>query len=103
MAGSSNQYTYQVGGTQIVVGASLATGVTIPALCNGWRLGYMSGGTLSFVQAATLQAAGPGYVLSTTETVECEGPGKFFLAAAGATAIAKVLFKFSATGLSGLP
>lgn len=99
-AGSSNQYVYQVGATQIIVGASLATQCNPPKGAIAWSVGYLSGGTLSLVNAATLTA---GYVLGTTETVNCDGPGVFFLgAASGTTAIAKVLFKYS-SGFSLFP
>lgn len=101
MAGSSNQYSYLVGGTQVVVGASLASGFTLPVGCIGWAVSKFSGGTMSFVRAATLQAGGLGYVPQPTEVVTNDGPGVFFLAStSGATVIANILFKFSAGSTS---
>ncbi len=100
MAGSSNQYSYQFGGTQIVIGASLAVQVNPPPKCNGWVVGYLSGGTLALVGAATLA---PGYILGTTDQIACEGPATFFLgAASGTTAVARVIFKY-ASGFSQFP
>lgn len=97
MAGSSNQFTYQMGGTQIAVGASLALAVVPPAGCNGWIVSKFSGGTMSFVTAATLKAGGLGYVPQATEVVTSDGPALFFLAStSGATVVANVMFKFSA-------
>lgn len=100
MAGSSNQFSYQFGGTQIPVGASLALQVVPPRGCNGWILSYASGGTLSLVGAATLA---PGFVLGTTDLIVSDGPATFFLAgASGATAVARVIFKYS-SGYSAVP
>lgn len=100
MAGSSNQFVYQIGATQLTIGASLAIGVTLPRGCNGWQVGWLSGGTLSIVNAATLN---PGYILGTSEVVSSVGPAVFFLgAASGSTTIARMLFTYSA-GFSQLP
>jgi hypothetical protein len=100
MAGSANQFAYQFGVTQLTIGASLAIGVTLPRCCLGWQVGWLSGGTMSFVNAATLS---PGYIVGTTEVVCSDGPAQFFLgAASGTTAIARVIFKYSA-GFSSSP
>lgn len=92
MAGSSNQYVYQVGVTQIVVGASLATQVLPPRCTTDVTLKLFSGTSLALVNGATTQV---GYPLGSTEVVKFLGPATFFLSAAGTTQIASVLWGFS--------
>ena len=101
MAGSSNQFTYGLGVTQLAVPTG-TTGVMVipPAYCNGVELGWYSGGSLSITNQWS-QGASAGWVLGTTERKLYDGPVKFFLNATGATSVAQIIFKMS-SGYSGL-
>lgn len=101
MAGSSQQFTYGFGVTQIAVGTGGAANVRIspPNYVNGMLLKYLSGGSLCIVSNGISGSPGAsgalGYILGTTEVVSTEGPASFFLAASGTTAIAQIAWKLS--------
>lgn len=107
MAGSSQQFTYGFGVTQVPVGTGGAANVRIvpPQYANGMFLKYLSGGTLAIVSNGLSGSPGAsaalGYILSTTDVISIEGPASFFLAASGTTAIAQIAFKLS-SGMSTL-
>ncbi len=102
MAGSSNQFTYQLGVTLFNVGSAVgALQVIPPRGCNGVYFGLMSGQTWAISNAAGM-SIGNSFVLSATERLNFDGPATFFLAAGGATAVVGIGFKYSA-GFSQLP
>ncbi|MES1986993.1 MAG: hypothetical protein V4440_03010 [Pseudomonadota bacterium] len=101
MAGSSNQYGYQIGQTLVPVGLSAPIQVIPPRTAIAMVLSWGSGGTLLLVNSLGA-SAGNGSALSTTERLVFDGPATFFLAASGTTSIANVWFKFS-SGYSSLP
>lgn len=102
MAGSSNQYAYQLGATLVTVATgATATQISPPRCTNGIYFGYQSGGSLAIVNAQG-QTCAQGYLMGTTEHITIEGPSTFFLAAGGSTAIAAIVFKYSA-GFSLFP
>jgi hypothetical protein len=94
-SGSSNQFSYLYGQTNITIGTGLTVQVFPPRTCNAVVFGWQSGGSLAIVNSIGA-TAGTGFVLTTTERMSCDGPAGFFLAASGATAVAGVLFKYSA-------
>lgn len=101
MAGSAQQYINSVGVTTIAVapGGGALNAFVIPPIYAAWtRIGYMSGGSLSIVNNATNAAAGSsganGFLLSGTE-IPIDGACRFYLAATGTTAVAKVMWGFS--------
>ncbi len=101
----SNPYVYQIGCSQVAVGASLRLQVTPPAGVIQTRVGWASGGTLALVQSASAVAgtlASAGYILGTTETVDVPGPATFFMTAGGTTSVARVMWQYSA-GFSLFP
>jgi hypothetical protein len=101
MAGSSNQYAYQLGQTLLVVGLSLPVQVMPPRGCNGIYAGWQSGGSLLVLNGIG-SALATGSILGTTERLNIVGPATFFLAAAGSTATVSMIFSYSA-GYSQLP
>lgn len=101
MAGSSNQFVYQLGQTLIPVGLSATVQVIPPRGCNGIYFGWQSGGSLALSNQSGL-SMGQCYLLGTTERINVDGPATFFLVAAGTTSMAGVVFKYS-SGYSILP
>lgn len=101
MAGSSQQFAYGMGATQVNIGVGGAANVLIkpPIYTNGVFFKYLSGGSLSIVSNGISGSPGAsgalGYILSTTEVVNIDGPAMFFLAASGTTAVAEVVFRYS--------
>ena len=102
MAGSSNQFTYQLGATLVNIGTNAVVQILPPRGCNGVYFGWQSGGSLAIMNGAGTSGPLGGYLLGTTEHINLEGPATFFLGAGGATAIAAVVWKYSA-GYSLLP
>ncbi len=105
MAGSSQQFQYGFGATQVNVGIGGAANVRItpPLYANGMFLKYGSGGSLAIVSNGLSGSPGAsgslGYVLGTTEVMNIDGPACFFLAAVGTTSVAQIAFKYS-SGMS---
>ncbi len=102
MSGSSNQFTYQLGVTQITIGTNVVTQILPPRGTNGVYFGWQSGGSLAIMNGAGSSGNLGGFVLGTTERVNLDGPATFFLSASGATSVAGIVFKYSA-GFSLLP
>jgi hypothetical protein len=107
MAGSSQQFVYGLGVTQVPIVATVATRIIPPAGTNSSVVKYLSGGTLAVVNGGASGSLGMsaalGYILSTTETVNVSGPASFFLSAGGSTSVAQIMFGFSSGGLSAFP
>ena len=102
MAGSSNQFSYQLGATQFIVGSGVgALQVVPPRGTNGLWFGPMSGQTYAISNQAGA-SIGNSFVLNATDRISINGPATFFLAAGGATAIFGIVFEYSA-GYSQLP
>ncbi len=102
MAGSSNQFTYQLGMTLFNVGSGVgALQIVPPRGCNGVYFGLASGQTWA-ISNSTGMSIGNSFVLSATERLNFDGPATFFLAAGGATAVIGLVWKYSA-GFSQLP
>ncbi len=108
MAGSSQQFIYALGATQVTIpagGGDANVLVSPPAYCNYVRLAYQSGGSLSIVSNGLSGSPGAsgalGFVLSTTE-IPIDGPARFYLAATGSTSVAKIVWGFS-SGFSTFP
>ncbi len=102
MAGSSNQFTYQLGVTQLTIGTNAVVQVLPPRGCNGVYFGWQSGGSLAIMSGAGTSGPLGGFLLGTTERVNLDGPATFFLGAGGSTSIAGIAWKYSA-GFSLLP
>lgn len=87
-----------IGATQLNVGTSagFALEVSAPAYVNGWKLKYVSGGTLEIVNSGASIAFGTGYLVGTTELLEFNGPAKFYLKSTGATSVVHALMFKSA-------
>lgn len=97
-----------LGSTRVIVppGATLAVVVNpVAGGCNQ-RLKYLSGGSLEIFNCpvgttapggslVALATAG-GYLMSTTEIVEIDGPARYYLMATGATAIAALVYGLTA-------
>ena len=102
MAGSSNQFTYALGATLVIVATGLTQAVAVipPANCNAVWLKWNAGGSLALVGNVGFTSAGftaaNGYLLGATEVFSTTGPAKFFLQATGATATAQVVWGFDA-------
>lgn len=101
MPGSSNQYAYQLGTTLVAIPVGTAVQIIPPRTTNGIYFGWQTGGTLAVCNSLGLTAA-QGMILQTTERVSVAGPSTFFLAAAGTTSVAAIMFRFS-SGFSQLP
>jgi len=102
MAGSSNQFTYNLGATVVTIPTG-ATGIQIipPAHCLGWFLSWNSGSTIAITNQLN-QGATCGFYISTTTPLSVQGPAQFFLIAGGATSTAGIAWKYS-HGISQLP
>lgn len=102
MAGSSNQFTYNLGATSIAVPVG-NTGIAVipPAHCIGVFLRYNTGGTLAITNQLAAGAT-TGMYVSAVDTISIDGPAQFFLNATGATAVAGIAWKLS-SGISFLP
>lgn len=99
---------YYMGATQIAcgpLGASLfPTKIQPPEGCIGGMVQRLSGGTLeimpSYLANKTISGAtagGLGFILGgSLLPVPFEGPAAFYIAASGTTAVAGILWKFSA-------
>lgn len=100
---SANDLIYNLGQTNIAIPAGVtATQIIPPRTTKSIAFKYASGGSLAVVNALSGITATNGYILGTTEVVSLNGPVSFFLAASGSTAVASVLFGYSA-GYSSLP
>ena len=83
--GYGNQGCYALSATLLVVGLSTTVAVTFGSQqLGGFFKIQAGGGTLALVSGASAISTS-GYLLSAGEVIECDGPAKFFLAAAGAT------------------
>lgn len=102
MAGSSNQFVYNLGSTVITVPTG-ATGVAIvpPNHCMGFFLSVNSGSTVAITNQLA-QGATTGFYLSTTNPLSVDGPAQFFMVAGGATSTVGIAWKYS-YGISVLP
>lgn len=94
-AGSSNQFVYGLGTTQVIVGTG-NTGIPVipPAHTLGVMFKYLSGGSL-WITNQLAQVGASGYLMSTAD-YSIDGPAQFFLNATGATSIACIAWKYSA-------
>ncbi len=102
MAGSSNQFTYNLGATVLTVPTG-ATGiqVTPPAHCLGWLMSWNSGSTVAITNQLALGAT-TGFYIPTSNPISVDGPAQFFLVAGGATSTVGIAWKLS-SGISLLP
>lgn len=102
MAGSSNQWAYGLGSTNVAIIAG-ATGQLIspPRACNGFMLKYISGGSLAIVPGIGSSGTPLGWLVQ--EVINIDGPATFFMNAGGATAVAQIIWKYSSGGLSLTP
>jgi len=101
VAGSSNQYVYQLGSTLLAVPTGPAVQVTVPRGTNGVYFGLQSGQTLAIANQIGA-SIGNSYVMGPTERMNIDGPATFFLAAGGATAVVGIVWKYS-SGYSIFP
>ncbi len=104
MAGSSNQFVYQLGVTLLAIPALSVVQVIPPRTCIGSMFGYVSGGSLSIMNGAGSSGGLGGIMLGATTAamINVDGPATFFLAATGATSVAGIVFKYS-SGFSLTP
>ncbi len=102
MAGSSNQFVYNIGATVLTVPTG-ATGIAVspPAHCLGWFLSLNSGSTVAITNQLALGATA-GFYISPTNPLSVDGPAQFFLVAGGATSTVGIAWKLS-SGISLLP
>lgn len=91
----TNQYTYAVGATQIIIGPSATITVAASEKQSKWLFKKFSGGSLAVVNGAS-QVASSGYMLGNSEAISFEGPAKFYLAASGATVTVHFMQSFTA-------
>ena len=109
---SSSDSIFGVGATQVIVppGATNAvlvlnipreTASTVKILSGGGSLeihGTLNGSTMAGASLAPL--IGTGYMLGATETVNVDGPARFYLMATGATMVACLLKGLAAPGFN---
>lgn len=102
MAGSSNQFYYQIGATQLAVGLSQTIQVLPGRGQDGWVVSLISAGSsgTAFVQGAS-NVASQGVPVPTAP-LRIDGPATFFLASAGSTGVVGLMPLYSA-GFSSLP
>src|SRR6185503_14570187 len=96
MAGSSNQFTYQLGSTLVSIGTNGVSQILPPRGCNGVYFGWQSGGSLAIMNGPGNSGTLGGYLMGTSEHITIDGPATFFLGAAGSTAVCAIVFKYSA-------
>lgn len=87
---ADNFNTKILGGTQLVIGLSAVVEVSSEAYVNGWTFKKFTGGSLTIV-GATTSTVGSGYVVGDSESINIDGPAKFFLSAVGATVTVHLL------------
>ena len=94
MAGG-NDRCYGFGATQISVGIS-ATAKIIPppGALGGFFHIQGAGGSCAIVNGAS-QVASTGYLMSTTEVVQMEGPATFYIAASGVTTVIGIVWRLA--------
>ena len=91
-----------IGAKVLTIGASMVLAVNATSYQNGGVLKKLGTSlTVAFVDGLSLSHS-TGYPLADAETISFDGPAKFFLAAAGATAQVSLLRSYSA-GATGLP
>ena len=98
MSFNASQRTNGVGVTQIAVGLSATVTVPQESGVNGFLVNFLSGTTCSIVGGAS-QIHSAGYPLTSGSAISITGPGPFYLAAAGATAVVAVLKSKSDSGV----
>ena len=98
--GSSNQFSYYLGATNVVVGLSTMTYVRPPQFSNFVQIGAVTGGT-AFMAPLPAQGATPtvgsGVMVHTfgAGQVRVDGPACFWLSAVGATTTVGLMFGLS--------
>lgn len=90
-----------IGVTQLAVGLSATLEVNMPAYTWDAKFRVLSGGTLALVNGASAISTS-GYAILSGAEFETYGASKFYLAAAGATAVVQVVF-FKSPGSSFVP